>query len=542
MAGRWSWPSGLLAFSSVAVTVAALVWSFSDEKARPRRRKDGADEDDDDDDEDDAVGVGSSQRTRKKGGRDAFCGDGAEIRLVSADKARAEDIGNREMATFRAGALSSQLTLNNGGSAWSMQRTAGTSAWSGASNLSPTRCQAAMSANEKKELDLMFRHQERHEGRGVGVVDIARAKQARQRNRQRREVLPAERADTLEDPLADLLAEELLAEEEAASSPSPRQKKVRQRKPRKRNKARTDVSQSQASLEEFECEQGEPLSPDDVEAPFEEGDQDERLSFDEPEAQASLPPMPQMRPVESEKSQCRMVCDASVQTNFPAGTPTTEGPSSLGAPSTRQGSESGDDALILHEATAAVSSNAVATCEPSEETSEGKEPSERCDVAPESLMDHSREGLRSSPMHRQDRKQRAWADLTDASDDEPSSACWAVERLLVLPENRETTPVDREAAKISDPAEELVDTSTTTVSGQSDERSGAAADEEVEFKVPHIDAAPANVVVSPEQVEESSFFVPTLHEHEMDYTAVPQVRQDWVMVQTRQRTRKKPKP
>jgi len=134
------------------------------------------------------------------------------------------------------------------------------------------RCQAAMSANEKRDLDLMFRQQERHGGRPSHLADLARAQQARQRQRQRKEARPpvssagtgtaSEEISGLGDYTAESLASWLL-EEEAVAAPSPvgASPKKPRRRPRRRPRVAVVEEPGEAVPESTEVAPGSEEGP-----------------------------------------------------------------------------------------------------------------------------------------------------------------------------------------------------------------------------------------------------------------------------------------
>lgn len=447
MLDRWNWTrAGLWAFSSVAV--AALVWSVSGqhEKRRPRRRKRSLE------DEDDASANSKEFRSSSlKGGR------GSSSEDTGADVTSKSEIAKRQ--AVQASAASAGQLNGNSNWAWTQPKSPTSAFWpTGSSGAAPGRWQAAMSASEKKELDLMFRHQERHDGRTPHtVVDITKAK-ARQRNRQhRREVLSPTRSvcDVAavafvpeEDIDPELLAEELLAEEAAANgllSPTRAKKAKKHRKKKPFKPEGGEAAPQSAALEPMDGEEAEepmssggdmeasateaavadmplspefPDSPEDVEA-AEDGDDEEEEEVVE-ELADHEPPQLSLEIGTQEKLADIKVCDASVRTHILAGTPTTEDPSEAGAPSTRQGSEAGDDtvAQTASFSEAAAISAAIVTAG----TSAGNVMAE----AP-----HSQTGDRllkpaRGPGIRAKRSNRSWADLTDTSDCEPTGA-WSIE-------------------------------------------------------------------------------------------------------------------
>mmetsp|Transcript_56636 Transcript_56636/g.89973 ORF Transcript_56636/g.89973 Transcript_56636/m.89973 type:complete len:619 (-) Transcript_56636:249-2105(-) len=233
--------TGVIALSSIAVV--ALIWSIScaEEKQRKRRRNGEEDENDE----------------------TSFNKGGADVRVGANGKSSLMDCSRKVSDATVPSSLS--LGTSNSASSWSASRATGASPWlSGVSGFSPHR-QASMSANEKRELDMMFRHQERQDTRGPSsIVDSARAKHATRRRRGVSRGNPTSgilghAVGSEEEHLAEKLAEELLAEEashhETPASPG-RAKKSKQKKPRKRNKARNAESNTEThacDISDDEC-------------------------------------------------------------------------------------------------------------------------------------------------------------------------------------------------------------------------------------------------------------------------------------------------
>lgn len=126
-----------------------------------------------------------------------------------------------------------------------------------------------MSPSEKRDLDMMFKQQERQVGRPARTLDINRAKQARQRNRQRREVSVVDAAVAEGSPSCNLDPEELLrllgeAPPTNPSAPSPRRTKRRTKRRRKAPVAGAKQQSSQEQGEDGEEEVTETLIDDVV--------------------------------------------------------------------------------------------------------------------------------------------------------------------------------------------------------------------------------------------------------------------------------------
>jgi hypothetical protein len=139
------------------------------------------------------------------------------------------------------------------------QQRGATMPWAAGGNTASPGRQGAMSASEKRDLDLMFRHQGRHEGKSIGTdlnkaKQAKQAKQARDRKQARSRILePTEEAD--DEGAADATGDgeaaascaadgdnttkeldlELERDEthEAISHPSPRNPKKAKRRPKK---------------------------------------------------------------------------------------------------------------------------------------------------------------------------------------------------------------------------------------------------------------------------------------------------------------------
>lgn len=541
----WTWArTCFLALSGV--TVAALVWSLSgaDEKGRPRRRK-GADDEDDDSLPDGRL---------PKSGREATSQEGADPREKAFPSESQVSAAPLQSTSQQAAALALWQQQASSGTGCQSLSHIGTGSWpkspaspswpASPSSLAPRRWQAAMSASEKKELDLMFRHQERHEGRGTHVVvDLTKAK-ARQRNRQhRREVPSPVLSPTLapeEDP--ELMAEELLAEEEALRpTQMPSRAKKAKKKPRKK-KSKTDSGQA---VLESPC-----IDPADGEEPGSSG-----CDMEAPDTHAvlvDLPLIPEFpgpqevaEVVDSEEdvevvedlaveeveesmeesdekiAKCREVCDAAVQTSGTAGTPTTEDPSSTGASSTRQNSEAGDDAgasMLTEDGAAAA---VVATDAGLAGTG--------CSIIAE--VPRCQAGELSPLRGRARRLNRAWADLTDTSDGEPSGA-WSVEPAAApaAPDSPGIEAVEASATSVPSGSTGTSETTTTAALAST----GACEGGDDDFLE---DSRQSNIPWMNEEASKTSCKYDERRHSDVDRLMKDQ-QHSWVRVQTRNRARK----
>lgn len=244
-----------------------------------------------------------------------------------------------------------------------------------------SRREAAMSPSEKRDLDMMFRHQDT---RAVpSMSDLGRSKKARQRQRERKEAAEMARTRILEDlpgavdsesVLLDLLDEEAVPVAQTKAVPPPRTKKPKKR--RKKPKAEDEepafetaggdddiVAEASGTPEADEAaealrvamasaEMSADVESNDTQA-MAEVESSARLGDDAEEenvtdvargnAQAegsSCPWSP-----ESHDQWCE--CDHGLQAAVPkkAMTPSTDGILSTGVPSTRQGSEADEEVV-----------------------------------------------------------------------------------------------------------------------------------------------------------------------------------------------------
>jgi len=92
------------------------------------------------------------------------------------------------------------------------------------------RCQTPMSPSEKRDLDMMFRHQQRQEGRQPSSVDLAKLRQARQRQKAKVSLV----AETASEAVTETVA---VLEDLDAQSPTSSSKKARKKTRRKRSAA-----------------------------------------------------------------------------------------------------------------------------------------------------------------------------------------------------------------------------------------------------------------------------------------------------------------
>lgn len=152
----------------------------------------------------------------------------------------------------------------------------------GAQGWSPSgaaqRPRSMLSPSEKRGLDMMFKHQQRSEGRALNVVAMERSNQTRQRLRARVEanggVRKQEQVEQVDEPdpaeVASLLAEELLAE----SEPTLALVKKAKKKPRKKNKTSSGQEELELHLGQEVSSQRfvdpEPTIPELAVAPFAE--------------------------------------------------------------------------------------------------------------------------------------------------------------------------------------------------------------------------------------------------------------------------------
>jgi len=144
---------------------------------------------------------------------------------------------------------------------WLARNTAAGAAGTGLWPSTPSRrWQAAMSPSEKRDLDMMFRQQERQVGRPARTLDINKAKQARQRNRQRKEASVAEAVVPEGSPSCDFDQEELLrllGEVPRTSPPAASPRKSKRRPKRRRKAPAVGAEQSSQGLQVPGDEEGE---------------------------------------------------------------------------------------------------------------------------------------------------------------------------------------------------------------------------------------------------------------------------------------------
>lgn len=268
MLARWRHPTEGLAqhrhlfllLGGVAATaiLAALSWASSDFKDGRRRSRSSTDAGERRGNEQHSGGGGERAADGTDGERSG-AGAGAQAQEQAARRPR-EAQATPYNASPRA--VSSDSSAVPG--AWQFPSGSLTDglgsngAWP-SSPLGMRRCQAGMSPNEKRDLDMMLRHQQKHGGRSPNF-SLAKAKQARQRKGQRKEVVTSEPTLALEvdDASLDLLVAEL---DEEPTSPGQRKgpvvslssAKKAKKKPRKKVKtaAVADRSQSEPSGEAF---------------------------------------------------------------------------------------------------------------------------------------------------------------------------------------------------------------------------------------------------------------------------------------------------
>lgn len=391
------------------------------------------------------AGAGGASREDSADGGGGGGGGGGGTRSNGTSKAEAR--GNGASASSVAGAPFGGLSWPFGpqpvaaAASWHPNVGNAPGAWSPAGPGGVRRQQAAMSASEKRDLDMMFRHQERQEGR---VPSSTEPLQARLRKRQRKADAEAARSrrggqeaateaadECCEEDLRELMIEELVCEEEAAvrnppsTAPSKATKKTK-RRTRKKPKAAasemddpgpaaeqlaeggnasTAAADTDPALAEHGVAHGKVDSDSAAEVPegatVEEQEAALQAGAAEPQVEADDGTTAPDAAEEDEEAECgaeeeeekeadveaqgdavspsadcansyeataegegllRAVelgfkgqgCEAATQTaGAPAVTPSTQGPSSDGAPSDRQGSEAecdGDEGPVLTEA------------------------------------------------------------------------------------------------------------------------------------------------------------------------------------------------
>lgn len=435
-----------MALSSVAA--ASLVCSLSDteKKKRPKHRKR---RDDKDDDSRHLKEARSSHKVSR------HCSSEDVPFVLDSTMGRDKSLSSDAASSVQS---LQQRQAHQPGEVWA----------AGSSGSTPRRRQAAMSASEKRDLDMMFRHQERHDGKSPNAVDLSRAK-ARQRQGKRGKdlLVTADSTDIPEETLvqdSELVAAELLAEEEAEmaaenmlQSPSSRQKKAK-KKPRKRNKAKTEASEASVGASEpsgdddgetedpthdggdFEaalvddslpCIEEFPVQPDvpeEIDAANEDVEEDndqieakQALEVDSNKDHHREDMCPEVVPAVTEEmvevpmeSKDDVICADKACDSFvksgPAvvGTPTTE------AESSRQNSEAGDDSGIPDSAAIMASSSNASDCGLPHH--EGMLPSSSAEAALSSQTTApSMKGPGKGTKFR--KHSRAWADLVDSDED-----------------------------------------------------------------------------------------------------------------------------
>jgi len=223
------------------VAAAALAWSWSDSSGKQRS---GSDESGEHAEQTYSRGAEVPAPSQPQGEEKEDEEDPGGREERRARRAKGSLVGDTPPRGVIGNASSSSFPSRSGGSPGGVV----TSPWSsGAFGAGSWPCsvgapasQTGMSPGEKKNLDLIFRHQDQHVGRAPGAVDLIRAKQLRQR---RRKLKDANAEGAKESGCADTetdtwtmetmaLLELELTSSEAPASPTGRSK----RKPRRRTR------------------------------------------------------------------------------------------------------------------------------------------------------------------------------------------------------------------------------------------------------------------------------------------------------------------
>jgi len=259
------WPPWLIPVASVAATVSvALTWSWA---VRARR-------DEDSDEEASAHADGAQVEGTCCNGRSVL----HKKELQKTVEHHAERVCNEDglscktvleetdkQLALSTGAQLASLTGFGSSGTGGLGLAPGAGPWPGVA--SARRCHSsAMSASEKRDLDMMFKHQERQEARTPNPVGLAKAKQARLRKLRHQET----ESPSIDDSAPSEL-ERLLAIEQLLASSTPKRPKMpstshaaRRVKKKPRRKPKLNQTSTPGMHEEATPEQVRTVSIDNV--------------------------------------------------------------------------------------------------------------------------------------------------------------------------------------------------------------------------------------------------------------------------------------